>query len=98
MTLSKTLMARQGIYNAKTEVFAYELLYRSTEEISGVDNSDELNDKASSSVITNLFSELNIDQLLSGKRAFINFTQNHLLENIAELLPKDKVVIELLEY
>ena len=54
-------------------------------------------DKATSFVISHLFAHLDLDVILGAHPAFINFTRKHLLEQVPKLLPKDKVVIEILE-
>ena len=94
-----TLLARQGIYNKNGSVFAYELLYRSGDSFTAnVDNLNPLSgDKATSSVIAQLFANLDINAIINNKRAFINFTRNNLLENVPYLLPKSRIVIEVLE-
>lgn len=97
--LIKTLLARQGIYNKHGSVYAYELLYRNGDALTAnVDNMNPLSgDAATSSVITQLFTNLDMDTIIGNKRAFINFTHNHLVQQIPNLLPKNRIVIEVLE-
>lgn len=87
-------IARQPIFNNKLEVFAYELLYRS-----GVDNFSNVSDgdSATSSVITNGLMLLGMDDLTQGKKSFINFTKNLIIEKIPLLFSNEIVVVELLE-
>lgn len=87
-------IARQGIYNAEEEVVAYELLYRNSlkNNFNGVIE-DEI---ATYKVIENI-SSFGLDTLTDEKRAFVNFPEELINKNIATLLPKDKVVIEILE-
>ncbi len=75
----KTLLARQGIYTQEGEVYAYELLYRNGDALTAnVDNSNASTaDAATSSVITQLFANLEMDNVIGDKHAFINFTYNH---------------------
>lgn len=95
----KTLLARQGIYDKKGSVYAYELLYRNHDELSSSIN--HLNpvhgDAATSSVITQIFTNLDLNSVIGTKRAFINFTYNNLIEKIPHLLPRNRIVIEVLE-
>lgn len=97
--LIKTLLARQGIYNKNGSVFAYELLYRNGDSLTA--NVDNLNaaagDTATSSVLTQLFTNLDMNSILGNKPAFINFTHNHLIQQIPNLLPKNRIIIEVLE-
>ncbi len=95
----KTLLARQGIYNKSGEVYAYELLYRNGESLAAnIDNSlTTSGDAATSSVISQLFTNFEIDTIIGNRRAFINFTYNHIINQVPSLLPKNRIVIEVLE-
>lgn len=95
----RTLLARQGIYDKNSSICAYELLYRSNEaQSSNVDNINSLSgDTATSSVLLQLFANLDVNTIIGNKRAFINFTHNHLVQQIPALLPKNRIVIEVLE-
>jgi EAL and modified HD-GYP domain-containing signal transduction protein len=98
-TTLKTLLARQAIFNKKGAVWAYELLYRSGDSlVSDVNNLNQASgDAATSSIITQLFSNLDMNSIIGKKQAFINFTYNHIIQQIPALLPKNRVVIEVLE-
>lgn len=95
----RTLLARQAIFNKKGSVCAYELLYRNGDGLTA--NIDNLNanagEAATSSVITQLFANLDMNSIIGKKRAYINFTYNHLIEKIPCMLPKNRIVIEVLE-
>jgi len=87
-------VARQPIFNCRQEVYAYELLYRSgAKKFYSTLNGD----RASSEVITNSFLLIGLETLTRGKKAFINFTRNLLENDVAMLLPKDHIVVEILE-
>ena len=98
-TKFKTLIARQAIFNKKGLVTAYEILYRNSNELTAnVDNSNPLSgDAATSSVITHLFANLDMNNIIGKRKAYINFTYNHLIQKIPSLLPKSRIVIEVLE-
>lgn len=87
-------IARQPIFNQKLEVFAYELLYRSSSE-----NVSKFmdGDSATSTVITNSLLLLGVENITQGKRAFINFTKNLIMDEIPHIFTRDLVVVELLE-
>lgn len=87
-------VARQPIFTKRLDVYAYELLFRVGKEnvFTDIDG-----DKATSSVITDSFLVIGIDSLTRGKKAFINFTHNLLMDETATILPKDSIVIEILE-
>ncbi|OGG45507.1 MAG: hypothetical protein A3F84_19110 [Candidatus Handelsmanbacteria bacterium RIFCSPLOWO2_12_FULL_64_10] len=87
-------LARQPILDRSEHLVAYELLFRS-----GSTNYANVSDDAmaTSSVIMHAFSDLGIAASLGKSRGFLNFNAALLMGDIVELLPKDKIVIELLE-
>jgi EAL and modified HD-GYP domain-containing signal transduction protein len=80
-------------------VCAYELLYRNGNVHTAQVNNNNLieGDAATSSVLTQLFTNLDMNTIIGRKRAFINFTYNHILQQVPTLLPKNRIVIEVLE-
>jgi c-di-GMP-related signal transduction protein len=87
-------VARQPIFTKRQKLFAYELLFRDSYE-NACTCAD--GDQATSDVICNSFFAIGMDILTGGKRAFINFTENLLRREIPLLLPKEVVVVEILE-
>lgn len=87
-------VARQPIFTNKQQLFAYELLFRDSYENACTCTDG---DQATSDVICNSFFAIGMDILTGGKRAFINFTENLLKQEIPLLLPKEVVVVEILE-
>ncbi len=87
-------IARQPIFDLKEKVYAYELLFRS-----GLHNYFDCDDidHASTSVIANSFLLFGIDEMTSGRRAFLNCTRKVLVDDLATSLPKHHAVIEILE-
>jgi len=87
-------IARQPIFDKKQRVYAYELLFRS-----GLHNYFDCEDidHASTSVIANSFLLFGLDEMTVGRRAFLNCTRKVLVEDLASALPKQHVVIEILE-
>ncbi len=87
-------VGRQPIFDSKLKLAGYELLFRSAD----VDAYDGLDgDKATSQVINNALMEIGLDDIIRNNPAFINFTKDLLINGVAELLPPDRVVIEILE-
>lgn len=88
-------VARQPIFDRQRRVYGYEILFRSSErnEFCGANSTLA----ASSSILHSLFSTIDVEEILDGKRAFLNFDRELLLEETAMLLPKNRVVIEVLE-
>jgi EAL and modified HD-GYP domain-containing signal transduction protein len=89
--------ARQPILNADKTLYAYELLFRDSLENSFPKNMSD--DQATSSMIDGLLSSLgsNLESIAQSKPAFINFTQDTLLNRFPLMLPKEQVVVEVLE-
>ena len=87
-------LARQPIFDRKMKVLGYELLYRSSMENSyqGIDDNH-----ATAQVINNTFLSMHFEDITSGTKAFINFSHDMIIKEIPLLLPKDEVVIELVE-
>jgi len=87
-------VARQPIFDRSGQVYAYELLYRSS-----LDNYFEHHDgdEASSSVINDSMFGFGLDSLTGGKTAFINLTRTVLLNEWVTVIPKELVAIEVLE-
>ena len=90
----KVFLARQAIFDRNNNVIAYELLFRDGYE--NVYNCVDGN-KATLNVIANSFYELNFKRVTDNKRAFINFTEELINDEIATILPFKDVVIEILE-
>ncbi len=95
----KPLFARQAIYNNQFQVSAFELLFRQSDlNISLVNNHDEeIAGKATSNVLTEFFSNAPISEIVGNKKIFINFSKKHLITELPFILPKERVVIEVLE-
>ena len=89
-----SLVARQPIFDRNKKVVAYELLFRTSldEKINSIKD-----DNKTLQVIDSGFMNIGFNKLTDGKRAFINFTRNLLLDEIASIFPKDSMTVEILE-
>jgi c-di-GMP-related signal transduction protein len=87
-------IARQPIFTKNKDIYAYELLFRGGTEnyFTGIDG-----DSATSRVLSNTFFNTGVEQLTSGKRAFINFTKSLLAKKIPLMFPLQFTTIEILE-
>lgn len=92
--MKKVFIGRQPILNIKNELIAYEVLFRDKNV-----NFCEVGDSfATANVIANTVYNIGIDNILEDKKGFINFTYEMLMNNkIIEILPNNRIVIELLE-
>jgi c-di-GMP-related signal transduction protein len=86
--------ARQPILHVDKSLFAFELLFRDGMKNAFPDIDDE---QATSKMIAGLQFNLGIDSLTEGKRAFINFTHDSLLNGYPMMLPCEQIVVEILE-
>lgn len=86
--------ARQAIFNRKVNVVAYELLFRDGEENRFPDIDPH---EATSKLILRTHLNEGLGAVTMGKRALINFSEKSLLSGLAEILPKENVIIEILE-
>ena len=87
-------IARQGIYDRDGKVVAYELLYRNSLENS---YNPSIEDEISTYKVIENISSFGLDILTNKKRAFVNFSEVLIKKDIATLLPKENIVIEVLE-
>jgi EAL and modified HD-GYP domain-containing signal transduction protein len=94
MPLQEIFLGRQPILDRNQRLVAYELLFRS-----GQVNASEVTDdlQATASVINHAFSEMGIQAVLGPHLGFINVSADMLHSDMIELLPREQVVLELLE-
>ena len=95
MAEEKFFLGRQPILDRTQQIVGFELLFRSAESLSCANILDVR--AASASVIVNALSEFGFQDVLGRHRGFFNVTYEVLMSDAIELLPKDRVVIELLE-
>ncbi len=92
--MNVAFVGRQPIYGRSIDVFAYELLFRNN-EVNHASFTD--GDAATAQVMLNTFVEIGLDQIVDDHLAFINLTRDFVLGNYCVALPKDRVVLEVLE-
>ncbi|MGB0721560.1 MAG: EAL and HDOD domain-containing protein [Gammaproteobacteria bacterium] len=91
---SRTLLARQPIFDTDLNIYAYELLFRGAD----ADRADVADDGyATSNVLVNLFMEAGMEQVIGEHGAFINVGRGFLTDTTPLPLPADRVVLEVLE-
>jgi len=94
--MSNVFVGRQPIYNANLGVYGYELLFRSGQQNSAVMGKVTA-DGATSTTILNAFLEIGLEKLVGKRYAFINLTENFLLDENALPFSHEQVVLEVLE-
>jgi len=94
--MSDVYVGRQPIYNTNLGVHGYELLFRG-----GKDNAAAMGelgaDGATSTTIINSFLEIGLEKLVGDRLAFINLTEQFLLDEDALPISPKQVVLEILE-
>lgn len=93
--MSEYFIARQPIFTAELDVIAYELLFRPSQgaQTAGVFDGNS----ATSQVILTAMQEIGLNKLVGDKQAFINLTEDFLLNPQLLSIPTEQVVLELLE-
>jgi len=92
--LNKVFIGRQPIINRNKKIFGYELLFRNN----AAPDADVMNNlKATASVIVNALNNIGLKKLIGEKKGFINVDAEILESGIFDLLPKENIVLEILE-
>lgn len=94
MSQAEFYLGRQPILNERQSIVAYELLFRSGQTATSGVTDDML---ATATVIINTISQLGIDNVLDKHSGFINVSYELLMSDMLELLPRDRMVLEILE-
>lgn len=87
-------VGRQPILNRNGDIYAYELLYRNSDQ-NAFPNVDPA--KATIGVLVNTFLSMGVDQVAGQRLVFINFPETLLAQTLFTKLNPDRVVIEVLE-
>lgn len=87
-------LALQPIFDRELRLYAYELLFRAGD---GEDARVLDDHRASATVMHHVFNKLGADAVLGPHLGFINLDAAMLASSVVERLPKDKVVLEILE-
>jgi len=95
MVEEKFFLGRQPILDRTQQIVGFELLFRSPESLHAANILDV--QAASASVIVNALTQFGIQDVLGRHKGFFNVTREVLMSDAVELLPKNRVVIELLE-
>lgn len=92
--MTDILIGRQQILDCKLNTFAYELLFRGNDfDLSAKEGATS----ATNQVITDTILEIGLNELVGPHFAFINFTAQNILEKTPLHLPKERIVVEVLE-
>lgn len=92
----EVFVARQPIFDRHRQVWAYELLYRSSARENQFNGAIAAS-SATQQVISNGMLSIGFDTLLRGRHACVNFGRDMLLQDLYTSLPPEHTVIELTE-
>lgn len=90
-----TFLARQPIFDDKYNVYGYELLYRDADQASCANVAD--GNAATKRVLSDAITLFGLNTLTDSKPAFVNFTEELILEEFPTLADPKDIVVELLE-
>jgi c-di-GMP phosphodiesterase len=94
-SVAEVCVARQPIFGTVGDVVGYELLYRRTSTDTSAGGADR--NIMAADVIVHACLNIGLQELTSGRSAYVNFTREMLVSRAYTLLPPASVVIELLE-
>lgn len=86
-------LGRQPILNRDQGLIAYELLFRRAD----VGTADVIDDLSATAAVIEHAAELGMDNVIGASRGFINIDATVLMSDFVQFLPRDKVVLEILE-
>jgi len=95
VTSEEIFIGRQPIIDRHQQLFAYELLFRSSQQKNSAEVLDNLS--ATANVIMHAFADLGIEAALGAYKGFINCDETLLISDMLEALPSEKIVLEVLE-
>lgn len=93
--MRSSFVGRQPILDKNGKIFAYELLFRSSDEQGGQSTKDY--SKATANVLLNAVNYIGLNKLINSKKAFITVDKDFLIGEVIDTIPKEKFVIEILE-
>lgn len=91
----RVLIARQAIFDRDRKLHGYELLYRPNGAATAFDGTAA--DAATMQVLSTTLMSIGAENVFGRKKAFVNFDHRLLRDNMHLTLPKDSIVIEILE-
>ncbi|MCX7173996.1 MAG: EAL domain-containing protein [Proteobacteria bacterium] len=95
VTSEEIFIGRQPIMDRHQQLYAYELLFRSSQQKNSAEVLDNL--AATANVIMHAFADLGIEDALGAYKGFINCDESLLVSDMLEALPSEKIVLEVLE-
>ena len=92
---SNAFIGRQPLFDRRLDVVGYEILLGGASVLDEAEAGDE--NRATSDAIVNTFTDVDLEEILGGKRALIKLTRDLILEGIPTLLPPERVIVEVVK-
>lgn len=92
--MNHLIIGRQQIFNRESDIYAYELLFRD-KNLNLLDSHEST--VATQQIITDSILEIGLNNIVGQHKAFVNFTTQNILEKTPLTLPKNRIVIDILE-
>ena len=90
----EVFVGRQPILSPNLKTVGYEVLYRNCELDQAVFTDETV---ATATVLLNTYIDIGLEHVVGSHLAFLNIPKQFLVERYCEALPKDRVVLEILE-
>ena len=90
----EVFVGRQPILDPMLKTIGYELLYRNCEVGQAVFTDEDV---ATATVLLTAYLDIGLEHVVGSRMAFLNIPTQFLLEHYCEALPKNRVVLEILE-
>ena len=91
----QVFVARQPIFDRLRQIYGYELLYRSDPTGNQFDGTEA--SSATKQVISSTLLSIGLENMRCGKKVFLNFNERLMTDGIHQSLPREAIVIEILE-
>ena len=88
-------VARQAIFDRAPHLYGYELLFRSDGDRNEFDGTES--GSATTQVIANSLLSIGLENIVCGKKAFVNFDRVLLMSGLHSMIPREDLVLEILE-
>jgi c-di-GMP-related signal transduction protein len=88
-------VARQAIFDRARQLYGYELLFRSDGDHNEFDGTES--GSATTQVIANSLLSIGLENIVCGKKAFVNFDRMLLMSGLHSMIPREDLVLEILE-
>lgn len=91
--MEKALVGRQPIFDKHGDIFAYELLFRDSDQNSTHNITD--NRFATAKVLSESFNAIGLDRILGQHAAVVNVTTEFILDDVIETIPPKRFILKL---